>query len=153
MRVFYQCFGRAHTSVLAAHIHLGNLPCGNTPSVAEIMALPFFDQASKADLGRPLFFGRDPDGHEIYAIGFGFAIGEGLSAIHSVFRRAGVELPLVVNTLKGLGILARVGGCLSRELGLVALGRPIVAHGILGIYRDLLLKVAAVKEFLKEVTG
>ncbi len=153
MMVFYQCFGRSHTSVVAAHIHLGNLPSGALPSVRQIMALPFFDEAEEADFGRPLLFGRDADGHEVFALGLGSGTRAGLGAIMGLFDLAGAGPPLVVDTLSGLGIMARVGGGLSRQLGLVSIGRPLAACGVRRIYPRLAGTVASVKHFLKEVSG
>ncbi|MGQ9779473.1 MAG: DUF3189 family protein [Bacillota bacterium] len=150
--VFYQCFGRAHTSVVAAAIHLGLLPAeGGVPSTAQIMALPYFDRAEKKDFGRPLFLGRDEEGHEIFILGLGGGFREGLGAIASVFRLAGREGPLIVDTLLGLGILGRLGGGLSRELGLVRLGRPLAAYGVKKIYPRLVRTVTEVKSFLRTI--
>lgn len=149
MMVFYQCYGRSHTSVVAAHIHLGNLPNGALPSVRQIMALPFFDEAEEADFGRPLLFGRDADGHEVYALGLGSGARAGLGAIMSLFALSGASQPLVVDTLKGLGIVARIGGGLSRQFGLVSIGRPLAAYGVRRIYPRLAGTVASVKEFLR----
>ncbi|MGE5528229.1 MAG: DUF3189 family protein [Patescibacteria group bacterium] len=153
MRVFYQCFGRAHSSIAAAHLHLGHLSARGVPSLGEIMALPYFDRSGVEDFGVPLAFGKDAAGHEIFALGLGMAAPAGLGAIASMFRLAGEEGPLIVDTLSGLGLLARVGGALSRQLGLVALGRPLVAHGLRRAYPRLVETVAGVKRFLEEVTG
>lgn len=153
MMVFYQCYGRSHSSVVAAHIHLGNLSYQAVPSVSQIMALPLFDQAEKADFGRPLKIGRDPEGHEIFVLGLGTATREGMGVICSIFRESGVEEPLVVGTLMGLGILARLGGFLSRQAGLVAVGRPLAAYGVRGNYPRLVSTVTSVKRFLREVSG
>lgn len=149
MKVFYQCYGRAHTSVVAAHIHLGRLRAADLPSAKEIMALPYFDQAEETDFGRPLLFGQDENGHEIYAVGLGLASRPCLAAITSVARQAGAEPPLVVNTLNGLGLLARIGGGISRELGWVALGRPLVADGVRRLVPRLARTVESVKRFLE----
>lgn len=151
MKVIYQCYGRSHTSIVAAHIHLGNLSDTGAPAVRQIIALPHFDAAKRHDFGRPLLMGRDRAGHEVYALGLALAAQAGLGAIYSIIRlHEGAEEPLVVNALKGLGILARIGGGLSRELGLVAVGRPLVAYGIRQIYPRLVQTVNAVKRFLEE---
>ncbi|MGE5550952.1 MAG: DUF3189 family protein [Bacteroidota bacterium] len=151
MKVFYQCYGRSHTSIVAAHIHLGNLPESGTPTVRQITALPQFDAAKRHDFGRPLLMGRDGAGHEVYALGLALAVQAGLGAIYSIFRLNGeAEEPLVVNALKGLGVLARIGGGLSREFGLVSIGRPLVAYGIKQIFPRLVATVDAVKRFLEE---
>lgn len=153
MMVFYQCFGRSHTSVVAAEIHLGRLPCDRIPSVAQIMALPLFDRAEEKDFGRPFFVGRDEDGHEVFILGLGGSVREGLGVIHGLFRLAGREGPLVVDTLAGLGLMGRIGGGLSRRLGLVAVGRPLAAYGVRGIYPRLVETVAAVRRFLREASS
>ena len=151
--VFYQCFGRAHTSVVAAAIHLGLLPAEETalPTTTRLMDLPYFDRSEKEDFGRPLFLGRDEEGHEIFILGLGGGFQEGLAVLSSVFRLAGREPPLIVDTLLGLGILGRIGGGLSRELGLVRLGRPLAAYGVKKIYPQLVRTVKEVKSFLRTV--
>lgn len=115
--------------------------------------LPYFDQAEETDLGRPLLFGRDENGHEIFAVGLGLASRPCLAAIASIARQAGADPPLVVATLTGLGLLARVGGCMSRQFGWVALGRPLAAAGVRRILPRLVRTVDSVKRFLGEVNG
>ena len=152
MMVFYQCFGRAHTSIVAAHLHLGTLPMAGPPRIAQLMALPFFDRAKKEDLGKPLYFGTDDGGHRIYAIGLGATPRTGLGVIHGIMRCAQRDDELlVVNTLRGLSIMGRIGGGLSRELGLVAIGRPMVAYGVKLVFPTLVQTVVSVKRILKEV--
>ena len=152
MMVCYQCYGRSHTSIVAAHLHLGRLPRdGSIPTVKQFMDLPYFDQGRNHDFGQPLHMGYDEDGHEICALGFGADQREGLGVIYSLYRLIGRREPLIVGTLSGLGILARGGGFLSRQAGLVSLGRPLVAFGIKQIYPKLVLTVDSVRRFLKEV--
>ena len=151
MKVIYQCYGRSHTSIAAAHIHLGNLSATSLPSVRQIMTLPQFDAAKRSDFGHPLLMGQDAAGNEIFAIGLGLAVQTGLGAICGIFHlNEHTEEPLVVNALKDLGILGRIGGCLSRELGLVTIGRPLVAYGVKQIYPRLVQKVSAVKQFIRD---
>lgn len=152
MKVFYQCYGRSHTSIVAAHLHLGHLPRGGPPSIGEIMSLPFFDRAKEEDLGRPLAMGRDENGHDIYAVGYGLAPKTAMGAAFSLFRLADEkEQLLMVGTLQNLGFLARLGGGLSRQLGLIFVGRPLAAYGVRAFYPRLEQIVVSVKAILKEM--
>ena len=55
MKVIYHCYGRAHSSVIAAYLHLGKLPMQGPVTKEQIMAVPEFDLAEAADWGATLF--------------------------------------------------------------------------------------------------
>lgn len=135
-KVFYHCFGSAHTSVTAANIHLGRLPTGRRPSVAEVMAAPGFDRARHSDIGTVIFMGTDCDGKDIYVVGLGHYERTIRTCLDGVMQA--LQLPpgmaIFVNAIHGSGVFVRAGGYLSRRLGLVRLGRPLAAYGIIQNY-------------------
>ncbi|HBL35289.1 MAG TPA: hypothetical protein DDZ55_00610, partial [Firmicutes bacterium] len=59
MKIIYHCYGRAHSSVVASQLHLGNLPMVGPVTKEAIMAIPEFDLAEAADWGEPYLVGRD----------------------------------------------------------------------------------------------
>lgn len=140
MKLFYHCYGSTHSSVAAAAIHLGLLPSDRRPEVAEIMEVPFFDQVADAEIGTPLFMGRDHEGHEILAIG---TRGKPQLVLSAVEEFLGLVLgtppgDLVFrDTLHLANIWVRVGGFLSRRVGLVFPGRRLAALGIRQSYPGL----------------
>ncbi len=135
-KVFYHCFGSAHTSVTAANIHLGRLPSNRRPSVAEVMAAPEFDRARHSDIGTVIFMGTDGDGKDVYVVGLGHYEGTIREVLDGVMQA--LRLPagrtFFVNAINGSGIFVRAGGYLSRRLGLVQVGRPLAAYGIIKNY-------------------
>ena len=69
MKVIYHCYGRAHSSVVASHLHLGTLPLDGPVLKEQILAIPEFDRAEAADFGEPYFVGQDEAGNEVYILG------------------------------------------------------------------------------------
>lgn len=151
MRLFYHCYGSTHSSVVAAAIHLGRLPADRVPTLAEIIALPDFDRIPHREIGRPRLVGRDSDGREIYVLG--------TRGNHRLVKRAVrdfLHLALgrqpgdlrFINVLPAAGILLRIGGFLSRRLGLVFPGRYLAAWGVRSSYQGLAAIVTATREQL-----
>jgi hypothetical protein len=129
--IIYHCYGGAHSSVVAAAIHLGRLPLP-APSAAALLALPYFDQHTGRQQGRLFFYGTDAHGHKIFILGRARAAAILERTIRAVFQLAGrQERVLFVDTLPAVNWLMRLGGFLSRRLGWVSLGRPLVAKGTL----------------------
>lgn len=143
MRVFYHCYGGTHTSVVAACLHTGLLDPGRAPSVTEVVGLPHFDRTAPADLGRPLFIGRGPEGEEVYAVGFGPSKDIVRRAVCSFLDLRGVSPREYhfADALRQAGWVVKAGGILSRRLGLVAVGRPLAAVGIRRAYPRLVALV------------
>ena len=139
MKVFYHCFGSAHTSVVAAAIHTGRLSARRVPPVRDLMALPLFDRVSSRQIGRAFAVGRGPLGEEVYVIGFGPGKDVIRKAVSSLLDLKGVRNDeyLLVDALSQADWLVKVGGTLSRRFGLVRLGRPLAARGIRRIYPGL----------------
>ncbi|MEW6031385.1 MAG: DUF3189 family protein [Bacillota bacterium] len=150
MRVFYHCYGSSHTSVVAAALHTGRLDPRRTPTVRELCALPLFDRVQGRDLGTVFPAGRGPDGEEVFVVGFGPGKEVIRRAVVSFLDLKGVDPDdyMLVDALRLAGWLVKVGGTLSRRLGLVSLGRPMAALGMRRAYPAL---VALVREVRGEV--
>ena len=69
MKLFYHCFGGAHTSITCASIHLNFLPRDRIPKTYEFKAIPFYDKMENKELGKPVYMGQDDMGWDIYVIG------------------------------------------------------------------------------------
>lgn len=147
MKFLYYCYGGSHSSVTAAAIHLGFLPADRVPSAEELMAVPYFDGQIKSDHGTFKFMGFDDRGNEIYVIGVeksGCLFEKMIRGAADIFDVEEKEFK-VVNSLKYVNNLMRLGGFLSRRAGMVAIGRPIVIKGTQVAYWDFVKLVDEVK--------
>lgn len=131
MIIVYCCYGGAHSSPIAAAIHLGELKEGKTPSEEEIWNIHYFDKVDSTDRGRALPVGTDTDGNEIYVCGRGGEKQGIENAIKSGIQLAdgNVDGVMFVDTLPAVNNLMRIGGFLSRRLKWITLGRPLVIRG------------------------
>lgn len=152
MKLYYCCYGGAHSSVTAANIHLGHLPQNRRATVAEIIGQPLFDRARHSSIGTPVLMGRESAGLEVYALGLGtqqrqkmIALAEALAA-----GELAAERFTLVNTLCCAGTLMRVGGYASRRLGLVTIGRPLCAAGVWQKYHLFVRLVRAIQSTLPD---
>ncbi|SHH04328.1 Protein of unknown function [Thermosyntropha lipolytica DSM 11003] len=128
IKFVYFDYGGSHSSVIAAHIHAGNLKGSRMPSSSELMELPFFDKTTPDNLGRLYLVGRDEKGNEIYILG------SQNSNFEPVLRSLAALLELdkdfvFVCTMPYVNPLLRLGGFLSRRLSLPLVGRPLVILG------------------------
>lgn len=140
MIVIFQCFGGTHTSVVAAFIYLGRLPRTRLPRLDEILALPYFDRAGRAEVGRLHYAGMDPRGNPVFILGSG-RWGAGVRALAAALLKvAGIQVPevVVIDCLPQVTLPVRLGGYISQRLGFTAIGRPLVGRGILWNYSRLL---------------
>jgi len=130
MKIIYHCFGGSHSSVTAAAIHVGLLPTNRPPSAQEFMALPYFDKTPGDVYGVIRFMGRTSEGDEVYALGKKNLGGRLNQVFMGLAELLGVEdQVVVVNTMPYVNIIMMVGGFLSRRLGIVMPGRPILIWG------------------------
>lgn len=138
-RVVYYCYGGVHTSVVAAAIHLGRLPRDRVPDAGEILSLPAFDPREAPPLGSPRWLGRDAAGVPVGSLGLGPCRRLAAGTVRGALRALGadVERLILVPVLERTGWLVRVGGLLSRRLGVRALGARLVAEGIRRSYPAL----------------
>ena len=149
MKVIYHCYGRAHSSVVAAHLHLGNLPMTGPVSIGQVLGLAEFDRADSSQWGILHLMGRDEQGHEVYILGLDSQTAAGLRAITSLAWHLGKKDEVFLcNTLPAVGIVTRLGGFTSKELGLTAIGRPLAAFGIILSLERLRKLVAWTKQSL-----
>jgi len=139
VKVFYHCYGSSHTSVVAAAIHTGRLDPGRVPTAGQLASVRHFDRVHNAQLGTVFPVGRGPDGEEVYVVGFGPGRKVIRYAVQSFLEIKGVPTRdyLLVDALSRANWVVRAGGVISRRLGLVALGRPLVALGIRQVYGRL----------------
>ncbi|WP_042761668.1 DUF3189 family protein, partial [Streptococcus sobrinus] len=59
MIYIYNDFGGTHTTSLAAAYHFNQLPTNRTLTKEEILAVPYFNQLTTADMGNLIFRGID----------------------------------------------------------------------------------------------
>ncbi|HOB28414.1 MAG: DUF3189 family protein [Dethiobacteria bacterium] len=151
MIVIFQCFGGTHTSVAAAAIYLGKLPRSRVPRLEELLALPYFDRVDKAEIGTLNYAGRDRQGHLVFILGSGCRGTEVRGLLSSFVKLAGARKPVVavIDCFPEVIFPVRLGGFISRRLGLTSIGRPLVGRGILRSYPRL---VALVNSFEKDPT-
>jgi hypothetical protein len=71
MKLFYYDSTGTHSSLIAAYIHLNKLPYDKIPSNAEIKQIEAFGNINPQKYGIPILMGKDEQGNEIYAVGFG----------------------------------------------------------------------------------
>jgi len=145
LKIIYCCYGSAHSSVIAAALHLHKLPWDRLPTLAELKRQERFDRTENWEIGTPFFLGCDGEGNEIYALGLGpdkKMLYRTIASLIKMWDFPAREI-LLVDTLTCIHWLTRVGGFLSRRLGLVALGRPLAALGIRLSYNRLLALVQA----------
>lgn len=155
MKVIYSCYGGAHSSPVAAAIHLGKLPEASVPDSKALMQLPRFDRVGSEKHGLAELMGIDSQGHEVYVLGRGSA---GKAVERAFF--SGVNLAesdasrfLLVDTLTCVNVPMRIGGYLSRRLGWTAVGRPIVLWGTRRAYSRLVRLVQQTKKRLEALAS
>lgn len=131
MNIIYHCVGGAHSSTLAASVHLGYLPIDANPSIKDILNIPFFDTLTKQEQGKILLRGIDEHGNKVFTLSRQFVPRLVLPAIKDAYQMGGGNLSdlLLVNTMNSVNWLMKIGGFSSRRLHLVSFGRPIVAYG------------------------
>ncbi|WP_425514940.1 DUF3189 family protein [Crassaminicella profunda] len=150
MHIIYHCVGGCHSSCTAAAIHLNMLPTNHIPSKQDLLNIPFFDTLEKTDAGKIFYRGSDEFGNKIYTLGRQFVphiVIPCLKDMWKILNQKEEEL-LLVNTLPCVNGLMRIGGFSSRRLKWVKFGRPIVAHGTLSAYKNIVKVVEETKKIL-----
>jgi len=148
MKIFYYCYGSAHSSVVAASIHLGMLPADRLPSAEEFENLPHYDKTESYEIGTPFFMGLDEYGVEIYITGMTGERQMVIKAIYSFLKNSEIDVNdlVMVDSLKNVNLKTKIGGFISRRLGFVAIGRPLTIKGIQEKYTEFVSLVEDVKE-------
>jgi len=148
LHIIYHCVGGAHSSPTAAAIHLNMLPTDHIPNKLDILNLPFFDTLEKKDRGKIIYRGTDEFDNKVYTLGRQFIpdiVINSIKDMWGILNQKEDDL-LIVNTLPSVNLLMKIGGFSSRRLNLVKFGRPIVLHGTLSAYTNI---VKIVKETKK----
>jgi hypothetical protein len=147
VKVIYCCYGSSHSSVVAAAIHLGNLPTDTIPHPRDILNLPYYDRVTMDEVGACIHMGRDDIGCDVYILGMGPGRRIVKRAVESIFQVCGVSRDsyMLVDTLTSIGVITKIGGFLSRRIGLTRIGRPMATWGIRRAYPRLVSIVARVK--------
>lgn len=153
-KVFYICYGAAHSSVVAAAVHCGLLPKDRMATPAEIAALAQFDRASNEEIGRPVLIGQDEDGREVFALGLSSARWFLHRTLHDLVWWLGLpsRCALTVDALAGVTWRTRLGGFLSRRLGLVRIGRPLCLAGVVREYPRFLAMAESAGRRVRELS-
>lgn len=149
MKIIYSCYGGAHSSIVASAIHLGYLPFDRIPTKEEILSIPYYDQSPKELRGKPIYIGRDKELREIYALGMGPHRNEYTKIAYNFifqFEKAEKKDIQIINVIPLLSFSTKIGGFLSRRLGLIRLGRPITVNGIQKRYEFFVDLVKDVKK-------
>ena len=153
MKIIYYCYGGTHSSVLAAAIHVGQLPEDKVPCKGEMYSLPLYDKVSNQQIGIPFFYGKDQLNNSIYVLGLGSnrnMIREILLDYLQLFN-INTEKIMLVAALPYVSFATKLGGILSRRLGLVMLGRPIVTKSLQNLYPEYNKLVKNVKKKLNNM--
>jgi len=108
--------------------------------------LPHFDKTPGEVYGVIRFMGRTAEGDEVYTLGKK-NLGSRLDQVFmGLAELLGVkDQVVVVNTMHHVNVLMMAGGFLSRRLGLVSLGRPILVWGTRLAFPQLVQAVETVK--------
>ena len=154
MKIFYCCYGSAHSSVVAASIHLGLLPSNRVPAPKEFLVLPHFDKTESFEIGTPFFMGKDEYDSDVFILGMASERRLIKKAILSFLTHAGINTRevMIIDTLKNVNFITKIGGFASRRLGFVTIGRPLTILGIQQKYGDFVKLVMHVKSTEQKTT-
>lgn len=145
-KIIYHCYGGAHSSIVAAAIHLNQLKTDKKPTTDELMGLALFDRQSKEGHGQLHFFGFDEWGNHIHSVGcrnVGTSVENVVTSVSKLLKLQ--DDLLFIDTLHCVSIKMRVGGYISRRLGWIDQGRPVVLKGTQDVFFQLVDLVKQVK--------
>jgi len=147
-RVIYRCYGGAHSSVVAAAIHLGQLSSDKIPDKNDLLKLNLFDRQTQDGHGQLHFFGFDEQGRQVYSVGCRNAGKTVERVLKNIAKKIlGRENDLmIIDTLHCVNYLMRIGGYISRQLGFTRIGRPVVIMGTRQAYPNLVSLVEKTKK-------
>ncbi len=116
------------------------------------MSLSYFDSQRKEDHGILQYLGKDKDNNEIYSVGLESNREFGKECLKNVSSIMGInpEGYIMVDTISSVNWFMRIGGFLSRALGLISIGRPLVIYGTQRAFFNL---VKITEKTLLEVKG
>ncbi len=152
MIIIYEDVGGAHSSAIAANLHINKLPEDRLPSKDELMALPTFDKITKNQYGHIIYIGDDEFDNKVYTLSRQRKpdlIIPAITDMFNILNKNSSEL-LIVCTQPKVNIWMKIGGASSRRFGLVSFGRPIVIYGSLKAYPSIVDLVKSVKNQIQE---
>ncbi len=139
MKIIYHCYGGAHSSVLAAALHLGLIEKSRVPTMEELMDIPYFDKTTDEDFGCIRFMGIDEYGNEVYVLGKkdldGYRYSNLLMGIAEILRAK--DKLVVVDCMSRVNWIMKLGGFASRKAGIVSLGRAVLGVGTRNAFLNL----------------
>ncbi|SCY17468.1 DUF3189 family protein [Alkaliphilus peptidifermentans] len=150
MHIIYHCVGGAHSSVVAATIHLNRLPLDKKPTVSDLLNIPYYDTITVRDRGKIIYRGTDERGHKIYTMGRQFVPHLVVPVVEDTWKmlKGNIDDLVIVSTLSTVNFLMRLGGMTSRRFNWVSFGRPIVARGTIQTYFNIVKIVEETKKSL-----
>ncbi|MGE5576691.1 MAG: DUF3189 family protein [Syntrophothermus sp.] len=150
MIIVYHCYGGTHSSPVAAAIHLGFLDPNQLPQPRQLVELPFYDRISPSDYGALRFMGQDATGNQIYVMGVGYHRNLMKRLVPGVAGILGGDPGRIflIDVYPCTNWWMKIGGFLSRRLGFITIGRPLVIFGTRRAYPKL---VGVVKEVWKKL--
>ena len=137
MKIIYTCYGAAHSSIVASAIHMGYLPIDRHPTKEEILSIPYYDQSPKESRGTPIYIGTDENLRKVYVVGMGPYRREYTEILYNYAFQINKDEKKniqIINVTPLLRFSVKLGGFLSRRVGLIKLGRPMTVVGILKNY-------------------
>lgn len=152
MIVVYHDVGGAHSTAVAANIHINKLPKDHVPDKNEILSLPTFDKIQKKDRGRLIYIGDDEFGAKVFTIARMNKADLVIPAIcdmYNIMKNSPEEM-YIIDTMPLVNIWMKIGGFSSRSLNLVSFGRPVVTYGTMKAYMDIVKLVNSVKKGMKK---
>ena len=153
MLVIYYCYGGTHSSPVAAALTPA-FSAERIPTRKELLQLPWFDRSRRTSGASCSSWGKDRRQCHLH-LRQGKERDGIAQAIKSGFSLSGGDSQelFFVDTMPAVNLVMRVGGYLSRHLGLVALGRPLAILGAQLAFPQLLRIVQAAKGELAQIQG
>ncbi|SHJ91528.1 Protein of unknown function [Anaerobranca californiensis DSM 14826] len=151
MKVIYNCYGGAHSSVVAGYIHCGLLRKDKIPTKQQLMSLAYYDSQQNLDHGILQYIGIDEQGNEIYSVGLKSERQFSEKCLENIAVIMGIDTDsyIFVDTISKVNWYMRIGGFLSRALGLTIIGRPLVIYGTQRAFFDICQLVEEICEKLR----
>lgn len=119
------------------------------PTKEEILSTPYYDQLPKESRGVLIYMGTDENLRKVYALGMGpYRTEYTKIAYNFVFQLADKNKKdiQIINVVPLLSLSVKLGGFMSRGVGLIKLGRPLTILGIQKRYNLFIKLVEDVKK-------
>ncbi|WP_353894381.1 DUF3189 family protein [Proteinivorax hydrogeniformans] len=140
MKIIYNCYGGSHSSVLSGYIHCGIIEKDKVPSAKKLLSLAYYDSQKADDHGIVQYIGTDSKGNRVYSVGLESEAVFSRKCVKNIAAIMGIscEEYVFVDTMPAVNWFMRIGGFLSRALGLKAVGRPLVIFGTQRAFFDII---------------